>query len=249
MKILLFFLTSILLCSCNSGNTASAAPTPDIEQQSHDTAIVWHTSNIEALAKAESESFTISPITDEIFARIKGKSFGSDCTIPRSSLRYLQVLHYDGRDSVRIGELICNKAIAPKLIDIFRKLYHARYPIEKMRLIDDYNADDEASMADNNTSCFNFRKVEGSKNLSNHARGMAIDLNPLYNPFVRKRANGTLHVSPENGRPYANRTTQSPYPLINTSDLAYRLFTKAGFRWGGNWRSYKDYQHFDVKIP
>ncbi len=110
-----------------------------------------------------------------------------------------------------------------------------------MVLIDNYNADDDRSMEDNNTSCFNYRVVAGTKNLSKHAYGLAIDLNPRYNPYVR---NGK--VSPENGKDYAyNRQKRNDIPYkIDTNDLAYRLFMKAGAQWGGAWKTMKDYQHF-----
>lgn len=142
------------------------------------------------------------------------------------------------------GEMICHKDIANDLIEIFRKLYDAHYPIERMQLIDDYDADDVTSMNHNNTSCFNYRAVAGSKKLSKHSMGKAVDINPLYNPYVKKRANGKTIVNPEKGRQYANRSKQFKYK-IDRNDLAYRLFTQHGFTWGGGWRSLKDYQHFE----
>ena len=102
------------------------------------------------------------------------------------------------------------------------------------------------SMSDNNSSCFCFRNVDGTKSLSKHARGLAVDINTRYNPYVRRR-NGRLHVSPDNGRPYADRSKTFIYK-IEKDDLLYRLFTEHGFRWGGNWNTMKDYQHFEKDI-
>ena len=140
--------------------------------------------------------------------------------------------------------MICHKDVAKDLINIFRQLYEAKYPIERMQLIDDYNADDITSMNHNNTTCFNYRAVAGSKKLSNHSMGKAVDINPLYNPYVKRRADGSYKISPEMGRKYADRSRNFKYK-IDKDDLAYRLFTKYGFRWGGNYRSLKDYQHFE----
>ena len=188
--------------------------------------------------------FTQHSIDDKTFRRIYGKSFKQTCTVPRSDLRYLRLLHYTADGKIRLGEIICHKSIANDLIDIFRKLFDAHYPIERMQLIDDFGADDITSMEHNNTTCFNFRVVAGSKKLSNHSQGKAVDLNPLYNPYVKRRANGTYKISPETGKPYADRSKAFKYK-IDHSDLAYRLFTQHGFRWGGNYRTLKDYQHFE----
>lgn len=190
-------------------------------------------------AAATEPVFEIREIDEEIFSRIKGKSYKEDCTIPLDRLRYVAVGHYDGEGNVKQGELICNAAIAEDLLDIFRNLYVAQYPIESMRLIDDFDADDVKSMEANNTSCFNFRKIAGSDKLSNHSLGLAIDINPLYNPYVKGSK-----VSPEAGRQYADRSKPFPYK-IDSDDLCYREFTAHGFTWGGNWKSLKDYQHFE----
>jgi hypothetical protein len=154
------------------------------------------------------------------------------------------VLHHDGKGHILKGELICNKAIAEDLVQIFRELYKNRYPIERMRLIDEYDADDERSMRDNNTSCFCHRSVAHSKNLSKHALGLAIDINPLYNPYYRRLANGKEIIQPATASRYCDRGKSFPYK-ITRNDLCYRLFIQHGFRWGGAWKSLKDYQHFE----
>ena len=194
---------------------------------------------------AQNPVFTQSEITDEIFRRIQGKSFPEECTTPREALRFLRVSHYNGEGEVCQGELICHHSIAEDLLDIFRQLYDARYPIERMVLIDEYDADDEASMAHNNTSAFNFRYISGTRRLSKHSLGLAVDINPLYNPYVRQRGGKTL-VSPSGAAPYADRSKDFPYK-IDRNDLCYRLFKGHGFTWGGDLKSSKDYQHFEKK--
>jgi len=140
--------------------------------------------------------------------------------------------------------MVCNKEIADELLTIFRQLYEARYVIESIRLMDDFDADDERSMRANNTSCFCYRAVAGSQKLSRHALGMAVDINPLYNPCVRQQKNGKPTVQPTTAIPFVDRQRSFPQK-IDKSDLAYRLFMSHGFRWGGAWRTVKDYQHFE----
>lgn len=186
--------------------------------------------------------FREEEISDEIFDRMKGKSFPDSCTVSREDLRYLRLLYKDINGAVHEGEMVCNKEIAGKLCDIFRHLYDADYPIEKINLIDEYGGDDDASMSDNNTSCFNYRVVAGTGKLSKHAMGLAVDLNPRYNPYIHKIGGETV-VDPANGADYADRSGDFTYK-IDKDDLAYRLFTDAGFTWGGSWKNTKDYQHF-----
>ena len=190
--------------------------------------------------------FTAALISDEIFARIYGLSYKEDCTVPLDELRYLNVLYTNFNGETQSGELICNKGIAEDLLEIFYELYQASYPIEKIRLIDEYNADDTLSITDNNTSCFNFRKVDGSKNLSKHALGLAIDINPFYNPYVTY-PNGTVRISPIGSEPYADRGWDFPHK-IDENDLCFKLFKEHGFTWGGNWKTLKDYQHFQKTL-
>lgn len=189
--------------------------------------------------------FASLPVDDATFARMSGKSFKKNCTMPRAELRYLRVLHYDLAGEIRLGELVCNKVIANDLTEIFRILYNARYPIERMVLIDEYEADDERSMAANNSSAFNFRFFAGTTRLSKHSTGMAVDINPLYNPYVRTREGRTI-IEPQGARPYVDRSKDFPCK-IDTSDLCYKEFVKRGFEWGGSWKSSKDYQHFEKR--
>ena len=168
-----------------------------------------------------------------------------DCTVPYEDLRYLNVLYCNFEGESTTGEIICNKAIAQDLVEIFYELYINDYPIEKIKLIDEYNADDDLSCADNNTSSFNYRVVGGTTNLSKHALGLAIDINPFYNPYVTY-PNGVERISPPGSEPYANRNADLPY-MIKKGDLCYNLFIQHGFTWGGEWKTLKDYQHFQKK--
>lgn len=190
--------------------------------------------------------FYSTEISSEIQNRIAGVSYQENDTIALSDLRYIRVLYYGFDGETHIGELIVNQSIEADILEIMKELYENQYPIEKMVLIDEYGADDENSMADNNTSAFNYRSINGSTKLSKHSLGLAIDINPRYNPCVRT-IDGELSVEPANGNTYTDRTQEFPYK-INENDLCYRLFTEHGFTWGGNWNSLKDYQHFEKDI-
>ncbi len=192
------------------------------------------------------KSFYISEIDGKIFARIDGKSYKKNCPLPLEDLRYLHVLHKDLSDKTLEGELICNKRIAAPLIEIFEKLFEASYPIEKIRLIDEYDADDELSMRDNNSSCFNFRYVSFTNRISLHGYGLAVDINPLYNPYI-KTVDGKKIIAPDNSADFEDRAKNFPYK-ITEDDLCCKLFAAHGFIWGGNcWDDEKDYQHFFIE--
>ncbi|WP_157575303.1 M15 family metallopeptidase [Alloprevotella rava] len=187
--------------------------------------------------------FVAQHIPDKVFQRMAGKSFPKTKAIEREELRYLRLLHYNKEGEIRLGEMVCNKRIANALVTIFSKLFDAHYPIERMVLIDNYQANDESSMRANNTSCFCFRSVKGTTKLSAHSRGMAVDINPLYNPHC-KWQKGKLSVAPTTALPYADRSKKFAYK-IEHGDICHRLFLEHGFRWGGAWRHSKDYQHFE----
>ena len=210
--------------------------------------VIWGTFidiSAQSLSVEDSLKFCQEEISDAVFCRMMGKSYKEECTTPREELRYLRVLHYNKVGEELQGELVCHKDIADDLLAIFRELYQAKYPIERMVLIDEYDADDEASMRANNTSAFNFRKASGMRTLSKHSTGMAIVINPLYNPLVKHRE-GRTRVYPSNATPYIDRSQDFPYKIVK-GDLCYRLFKKYGFSWGGDWKSSKDYQHFEKR--
>lgn len=184
--------------------------------------------------------FPYMEIPDSIFNKMVKVSFADDCPVAREDLRYLQVLYWGTDSAPHKGELIVNKAIADKAQSVFFELYKSAYQIESIKLVDEYGANDEISMSYNNTSCFNARRIDGSNEWSKHAYGMAIDINPLYNPYVKE--NGK--VLPIKGEKYADRSLEFPMK-IDIKDYAYRVFTKYGFDWGGEWTTVKDYQHFE----
>ena len=235
MKYLLLFLLLYGLFSC----TQSTQNAQNAQKPSETAALT-----IPDTADCE-KFFSYEKIPDSVFARMKGRSFPENCTVARDSLRYLRILHYNIKGEVLSGEMVCNKKIAADLREIFLELFRKKYPIEKVRLIDDYGADDETSMSDNNSSCFCFRTVAGTTELSLHALGMAVDINTLYNPYYRVK-NGKEIIQPQNAKPYCDRSKKFDYK-IEKDDECCKVFKKHGFLWGGDWQAYKDYQHFYKK--
>ena len=198
---------------------------------------------VEAYGGVE-KCFRAEPVPDGVWARMQGKTYKENPYIGRADLRHICALHWDYDQKIHIGEMVCNAQIADCVVRILRQLYDARYPIQRMLLPDVYDADDETQMRDNNTSCFCYRVVSGSTTLSKHARGLAIDINTLYNPYYKDRKDGTRYIQPATAAEYCDRTKDFPYK-IDRNDLCYTLFTQAGFEWGGNWTTCKDFQHFE----
>jgi hypothetical protein len=200
-----------------------------------------------------SQYFTSQSIEegDSVYNRIYGKSFVDNDNIYISDLRYLKMLHVNFDGNYQVGEMIVNKDVASEVLEIFEILFSEGYEIYSMYLIDNYWAGDPDdtdwySIDANNTSCFCYRTATGSGNLSKHALGKAIDINPQQNPYVTYDSDGTAHYSHENASSYVYGRSSDTAHVITTSDRAYDLFTDYGWTWGGNWSSPKDYQHFQL---
>src|SRR5262249_15945903 len=126
-----------------------------------------------------------------------------------------------------------------------------KFPLSSAKLMNQFDGDDDASMAVNNTSAFNFRAVAGGGRISQHSFGVAIDLNPLINPYIRRSGKGTV-VEPPAGRAYLNRRNVRP-GMVETmigpgkAETVVDLFAHHSFAgWGGYWRNPVDYQHFQL---
>lgn len=186
--------------------------------------------------------FSADTIPAAVKQRMLGRSYPEEgARIDWSDLRYLRLRYYDFNGQVRKGEMVCNKAIAADLLHIFKELFKARYELASVRLIDDFDGDDARSMAANNTSCFNYRTKTSGASLSAHALGLAVDINPLQNPYVKGEV-----VEPPEAVEFVDRSADFPHK-ITADDLCCKLFRARGFQWGGAWNSMKDYQHFEKK--
>ena len=181
------------------------------------------------------KSFSVREISDDLFERMKeGNTYKENCVVPREDLRYLLLLHKDKDGNIHQGEMVVHKLIAEDVLEIFEKLYEASYPIERMVLPDNYMADDEIMMRDNNSSYLNFRFISHTTMISKHWLGMAVDINTLYNPYhkIVKNDDGTEIevIEPATGNVYLDRTKTFGYK-IEKGDLCYKLFTEKGFEW------------------
>lgn len=188
---------------------------------------------------------TIEPIPEAIKNKMVGCSWKPECPVPLEDLRYLTVSHwgYDGEE--KVGHIVVHVKLSGELLAIFNELYDAHFLIERMELIDFYDANDECSMAANNSSAFCCRPITNAPGtFSLHSYGIAIDINPLVNPYVK----GT-QVLPEGGKAYLDRMQPHKGIITKSSDNAcYRIFTKYGYEWGGDWTTRVDYQHFQKPI-
>ena len=194
--------------------------------------------NVTAMAR-------VLPLSQSIINDMTAKgTYTKDCPVSPQRLREVRFDYYDFSDSVHNdGSIIVMDAVADEVDAIFAELYQQHFPIHKARRIEYYNGDDDASMRDNNTSSFNCRAITGtSGNFSIHAYGLAIDVNPVQNPYVSiDTAQGSAQVTPEQSWRYLNRDNQEPGMVESIAEL----FSQHGFGiWGGHWHEPIDWQHF-----
>ena len=190
-------------------------------------------------------TFEAQRLPPQVRERVVGVSWREGCPVPLRTLRYLEVAHrgFDGRG--RVGELIVHRDAVPAMRRAFGRLFRKRFPIRRMRLVDDYGASDFESIEADNTSAFNCRTVAGTDRWSEHAYGRAIDINPVENPYVQAGS-----VDPPEGRRYAalDRSAGARVPpgVVVAGDVVVQAVADVGWTWGGTWSSSKDYQHFSL---
>lgn len=165
-----------------------------------------------------------------------------DYQLQFADMRLLRVKYWNFADQLQEGELMVHYVVAQEVIEIFQELWSHHFQIDKMRLIDAYGLSDLLSMKDNNTSAFNYRVVAGEERLSNHSYGLAIDINPIQNPYMK----GEI-ILPYEGKKYLDRTIPEK-GKIQKNGFCYEAFHSRGWIWGGDWDDKKDYHHFEKKI-
>ncbi len=187
--------------------------------------------------KARFEAVRVSA---PLLEKIRRTTWHAGCPVSPDDLRQLNLTYWDFHQKPASGVLIVHKDVAAEVVQVFRDLFKHGFLIEKMTPVEDYNGDDDASMAANNTSAFNCRDVTGTPGkFSNHSWGRAIDINPLTNPYIKGEK-----VLPPAGREYLDRTRAFPGSILADSFIV-KLFGTAGWQWGGSWTDRKDYQHFE----
>lgn len=195
----------------------------------------------------ESFQWTISEISTATRARMDGRSMRPGCPVSFDELRYLTASYWDFEGVPRIGELVVHRTVAEDVITTLRSLFDSRFPIRKMVLVDDYGpapdpldgASDFISIEDDNTSAFNCRRRSGSQTqYSQHSYGLAIDINPIENPYVSR--DRTAHPA---SRPFLDRSNAGPGVILEGGPVV-AAFDRIGWGWGGRWSEPKDFQHF-----
>lgn len=230
----------VIVCVFVKNINSNKNDTTTLSQQSEIENNTAQTSNIPEKEEIK-PVFSSSSIPNDIKEKMLGSSMPSSEPVSFDELSYIELSYYDFNGNVNTGEMVVNKAISDEVVDIFKELYDKKYPIEKIRLIDEYNAIDAESMADNNSSSFCYRTIANTNKISNHGLGIAIDINPLQNPHV---VNGV--ANPIEGQEYANRSNYKPGMIVEGDDL-YNAFVSRGWTWGGHWKN-PDYQHFEKSL-
>ena len=193
-----------------------------------------------AASAAESAPFTakVSRLTAGQRQAMTSTVWRPGCPVKLGALRRVTLSFWGFGGRSRRGALVVHRDVVGSTVGIFRRLYRSRIAIRRMVPIERYRGSDFRSIAADNTSAFNCRFIEGTRRWSLHAYGRAIDINPLENPYVR---NG--RTSHPRSRPYVRRRPYRKGMAISGGALV-GAFRTAGWSWGGNWRSVKDYQHF-----
>ncbi|KKB96801.1 hypothetical protein SZ25_00110 [Candidatus Arcanobacter lacustris] len=188
--------------------------------------------------------FSISAIPNHITEDMVQKNIWNEkCPVGIKRLKLLNLSYYDFEGNHhQDGKMIIIDAMAEKVLAVFKELHKRKFPIAKIKLINDYNGDDELSMIDNNTSAFICREVTGGGRISLHSYGVAIDVNPVQNPYISIN-NLVTKVSPKEGANYINRTNIRAGMVEPVVDV----FTNNGFSiWGGTWNDPVDWMHFQL---
>lgn len=180
---------------------------------------------------------SIEPIPREVLDRSTWKE---ECPVTPDDLRYLTMTHYGFDGEFHTGEMIVNVSVAEDVVEVFRQLQEARFPIEQMRVIDEFELDLPPTGDWNDTTSFVCRPAVNSGRWSQHAFGLAIDVNPFHNPYLKDGL-----VIPELASTYLDRDDLRP-GMIVSGDVPFAAFADIGWTWGGNWNSLKDWMHFSL---
>lgn len=192
---------------------------------------------VDLLTAPETDRFaaSVQVLPDDVAAR---SSWHRDCPVGLDDLRYLTVTFWGFDERLHTGELIVHADAVDDLVAVFRRLHAARFPIEEMRVVGAAELEAPPTGDGNNTTAFECRSTTGATSWSQHAYGLAIDLNPFHNPYVK----GDL-VLPELASSYADRDDARP-GMIHAGDDVTEGFADIGWSWGGDFRTLKDWQHF-----
>lgn len=201
--------------------------------------------NINAQARENGDSFHIEyeSLKGDILKKVKEFSWKNNCPVKLSQLILLKVSYWGFDDQAHIGNIIVHRKASPEVLLIFKELFENKFPIASLKLMYKYFGDDDQSMLANNTVAFNCRLTTNHKSkFSRHSYGIAIDINPFINPYYKKGK-----VIPATAGEYLDRDSRKK-GLITKKSICYKVFKQKGWRWGGDWKSLKDYQHFEKRL-
>ena len=182
----------------------------------------------------------IEPISEDLRSKMIGRTWQDGCPVAIDDLSLLTLAYWGEDNATHQGQIIVHSTQAEAVVRIFNVLYDTHFPLTSMKLMWEFEGSDDASMNANNTSGFNCRRIKNTTKWSNHSYGMAIDINPLWNPWVR----GNI-VDPPAGKDYVDRSIDKP-GVIKSGDAVVTAFAQEGWKWGGYWKNTKDYQHFSA---
>ena len=180
---------------------------------------------------------TIDAVPGDVLAR---STWHEGCPVALDDLRYVTVSFWGFDDQPHTGELVVNARYADDLAGVFAQLYEARFPVEEMRVVRSDELDAPPTGDGNNTTSFVCRQTTGGTSWSQHAYGLAIDVNPFHNPYLRDG-----RVLPELATAYLDRGNARP-GMIFDDDAVFAAFASIGWGWGGDFRSLVDYMHFSA---
>jgi poly-gamma-glutamate synthesis protein (capsule biosynthesis protein) len=224
-----FWISASVLAACQAGT--DLRDSPDLGGEDSPDPIV---DDPEPPAFASS----VSSLPEDLREAMSGTTWSHECPVHLTELRLLTLNHWDFSGEVQTGKLVLAESAVETVDQVFRVAFESKFPFARVEPASTYGGSDEASMAANNTSAFNCRSVTGGSSWSQHSYGNAVDINPIQNPYVK----GSTTLPPE-GEAYRLRDPNVPGLLVDDS-LVVQAFKSAGWGWGGDWSSLKDYQHF-----
>lgn len=245
-------LALVVAAACSQTEAGEGAPAPPAPLQRQDDPVVETGSAVTTPApdapketappRFEGGVYLISPA---LRRSLVGRSWHPGCPVPIEDLRHVRVSYRNFHGEVRTGPLVVNEMVARDVLWVFRQLFRARFPIQRIvlppkwrpaRPKDYWNRDPTSP-----TAAFNCRPATGSTSLSHHSYGWAIDINPLQNPYVRNDGTVLRHIA----KPYRDRSLHRK-GMIHDGDVVVRSFAAIGWEWGGHWHTLKDYMHFSL---
>lgn len=198
----------------------------------------WNTrDSIRMLPGSGFRSIVVVPAPGAVVAR---STWQPGCPVARKDLAWIRLTYWGFDDARHSGEMLVNRTVAADVVTVFRRLFAVRFPIEAMSIARLEDLDAPPTGDGNGTGAFACRPIRGGTTYSQHAHGLAVDLNPFQNPYQKRDV-----VLPERARSYLDRGWLRP-GMITPDGPVVRAFASVGWEWGGNWASLKDFQHFSA---